>query len=65
MKLKYYLKTNSLYIELSSTPGVQSDEVSKGMVLDYDASGKMDGISIDNADGKIDMQEITISNLPA
>lgn len=65
MKLKYYSETDSLYIELSSNPSAESNEVSEGIVLDYDASGKIVGIDIDNASSNIDMQEITLSKIPA
>lgn len=37
MKLAYYPYTDSLYIDLSEHPSVESREVSEGVVLDYDA----------------------------
>ena len=65
MRLKYYSDTDSLYIELSSRPSADSQEVSDGIVLDYDAEGSIVGIDIDNASAKIDMNEVTLSKLPA
>jgi uncharacterized protein YuzE len=65
MRLKYYPDTDSLYIELSSKPSADSQEISEGVVLDYDADGSIVGIDIDNASRKIDMKEITLSKLPA
>jgi len=65
MRLKYYSDTDSLYIELSSRPSADSQEVSEGVVLDYDAAGSIVGIDIDNASAKIDMNEVTLSKLPA
>jgi len=41
MKLNYYPHTDSLYIDLSGKPSVESLEVSEGVVLDYDASGNL------------------------
>ena len=64
MKLKYYPETDSLYIDLSSTPIMESVEISKGVVLDYDDKGKLTGIDIDNASHKIDLNEITLSQIP-
>ena len=52
MKLNYYPATDSLYIDLSERPSVQSKEISEGVVLDYDAEGNLVGIDIDNASRK-------------
>jgi uncharacterized protein YuzE len=65
MKLKYYSDTDSLYIDLSSQPSVESLEVSEGVVLDYDAAGNLVGIDIDNASQKVELKELTLSKLPA
>ena len=43
--------TDSLYIDLSGQPSVESREISEGIVLDYDAAGNLVGIDIDNARG--------------
>jgi len=65
MKLEYYPDTDSLYIDLSSKPSVDSLVISDGVVLDYDEEGNIVGIDIDNASRKIDLEEITISKIPA
>jgi uncharacterized protein YuzE len=65
MKLKYYPDTDSLYIDLSSRPSVDSREISDGVVLDYDADGNLTGIDIDNASRKIDLKEVVLSKMPA
>jgi hypothetical protein len=39
MKLNYFADTDSLYIDLSEQPSVRSEEISEGVVLDYDAQG--------------------------
>lgn len=49
MKLNYFADTDSLYIELAQQPSTESKEVSEGVVIDYDASGNLVGIDIDNA----------------
>jgi uncharacterized protein YuzE len=53
MKLNYYSETDSLYIDLSEKPSVESREISEGIVLDYDAAGNLVGIDIDNASRKL------------
>ena len=64
MKLNYYPSTDSLYIDLSERTSVESREVSEGIVLDYDGDGNLVGIDIDNASEKIDLQRLTVSQLP-
>ena len=65
MKINYYAETDSLYIDLSSKPSVDSREVSDGVVLDYDAEGNLVGIDIDEASRKLEMKELILSKLPA
>jgi uncharacterized protein YuzE len=65
MKLNYYRDTDSLYIDLTSKPSVESREISEGVVLDYDAKGNLVGIDIDNASRKIDLREIILRKIPA
>ena len=65
MKLIYHPDTDSLYIDLSERPSVDSQELSEGVVLDYDAQGNLVGIDIDNASNKVALKELTLSKLPA
>ena len=64
MKLNYHPDTDSLYIDLSERPSVESRQVSEGVVLDYDSSGRLVGIDIDNASNKIKLQKLIFSKLP-
>ncbi|HEY7506029.1 MAG TPA: DUF2283 domain-containing protein, partial [Nitrososphaera sp.] len=61
MKINYYPETDSLYIDLSSRPSVDSVEVSQGIVLDYDANGNLVGIDIDEASTKLEIKELILS----
>ena len=60
----YYPETDSLYIDLSEKTGSKSVEVSEGVVLDYDADGKLVGIDIDNATNKVELKKLILSKLP-
>jgi uncharacterized protein YuzE len=64
MKLNYFPETDSLYIDLSEQPSAESREISEGVVLDYDSSGKLVGIDIDNASHKVDLKRLVLSKLP-
>ncbi len=65
MKLNYYVQTDSLYIDLSERPSVESREISDGVVLDYDAQGNLVGIDIDNASVKVQLDHLILSKLPS
>ena len=64
MKINYYAETDSLYIDLSSKPSVDSREVSDGVVLDYDEDGNIVGIDIDHASLKLEIEELVLGKMP-
>jgi uncharacterized protein YuzE len=41
VKLHYYPKTDSLYIELASPPGAETREITDGSNADFDAEGAL------------------------
>ena len=65
MKINYYPETDSLYIDLSHKPSVDSREVSDGVILDYDDLGNLVGIDIDQASTKLEIGEVILGRLPA
>ena len=65
MKVNYFPDTDSLYIDLSEQPSAESREISEGVVLDYDASGNLVGIDIDNASTKVELHRFIVSKIPA
>lgn len=65
MRLSYHRDTDSLYIDLSERPSVDSREISDGVVLDYDADGNLVGIDINRASEKVALKSLIISELPA
>jgi uncharacterized protein YuzE len=65
MRLDYFPDTDSLYIDLSEHPSVESREVGEGVVLDYDAAGNLVGIDIDNASSKVRLDRLILSKLNA
>lgn len=65
MKLNYHPDTDSLYIDLSEKPSVETREISAGVLLDYDANGNLVGIDIDNASSKVQLKDLFLSRLPS
>ena len=64
MKLHYYPETDSLYIELKTTPGADTREIVEGLVVDLDANGDVVGLDIDNASRKLDLSVVETIALP-
>lgn len=64
MKFLYYPETDSLYIDLAERPGVDAREVAPGVVLDFDAQGRLVGIDIDHASEVVNLTRIESERLP-
>ena len=64
MKLHYYPETDSLYIELSEKPGVETREVSDGVNVDIDARGNLVRFDIDRAANRLDLSSLETTALP-
>ncbi len=65
MKLNYFPDTDSLYIDLSEQPSVESVEVSEGVVLDFGSDGHLVGIDIDNASRNVELDRLVLSRMHA
>lgn len=63
MKISDYSQTDSMYIDLSSRKSAESQEVSPGVILDYDDEGNIVGIDIEYASRKLDLKELVLSKL--
>jgi uncharacterized protein YuzE len=46
MKLVVHKDDDALYLRLDDTPIIESEEVSDGIILDYNAAGKVVGIEV-------------------
>jgi uncharacterized protein YuzE len=58
MKLRYYVDTDSLYIDLAERASADSREVTPGVVLDFDSAGALVGIDIDHASRHLDLSHL-------
>lgn len=65
MQINFDPETDSLYIDLAESPGVETREISEGVLLDYDAKGNLVGIDIDNASTKVQLKELILNRLPS
>ena len=64
MKFEYYPETDTLYIDIKDTVSFESKEISNGIVLDFDESGQLTGIEIDNAKKVANLSKIETKSLP-
>jgi len=64
VKISYYPETDSLYIDLARRPSSESQEVADGVVVDYDADGKIVGLGIDEASRILNLAELELDKLP-
>jgi uncharacterized protein YuzE len=46
MKVTVHKNDDALYLRLDDTPIIESEEVSDGIILDYNAEGKVIGIEV-------------------
>ena len=60
MNFHYDKETDSLYIELASGPGFDSEEVAEGVVVDYDKAGHIVGLDIEYASKHINLANIHV-----
>jgi len=63
MRIKLDLESDVLYFRISEDPIEESEEVSKGLIVDYDSSGKVVGLEILNVKDKFKMEDLTTLKL--
>lgn len=64
MIVAYYPDTDTLYIGLAERPGADAQEVAPGVVLDFDAEGRLVGIEIDHASKVVNLTHFEAESMP-
>lgn len=64
MIFEYHKDSDMLYIKLASGVSVESDEVSPGVVLDYDENNRVIGMEVEDASKFIDLSRLELSAMP-
>jgi len=64
MIFRYDNQTDMLYIKLSDGVSVESEEVSDGIVLDFDADNQVIGIEIEDAGTRVDLERLELNAMP-
>ena len=63
MKVEYDVTTDSLYISLKEGVSTESEEVTDGVVLDFDDAGKVVGIDIQHASQRADIDKLSFERV--
>lgn len=64
MVFQYFSETKMLYIRISDSPSVESEEVAPGVVVDFDEHGHVVGIEIEDANSTADLSRLEVAGLP-
>ncbi len=64
MVFEYYPDTDMLYIKLVEVISASSEEVTPGIVLDYDDRNRVIGVEIEDASKFIDLSRLELKSLP-
>ena len=64
MKLQHYPDTDSLHIDLSSAPKVDSRQISGDFVADCDENGRIVDLDIQHASFQMDLTTVQPEHLP-
>jgi len=59
MRIKMDLESDALNFRISEEPIEESEEISNGFIVDYDASGRLVGIEILNVKEKFKIEDLT------
>ena len=59
MRVRYDEEVDVLYIRLKETPYYESDEIKKGIIIDYDKDGNVIGIEMMNATEYLAPEELS------
>jgi len=63
MRIKIDLESYALYFRISEDPIEESEEINKGLIVDYDARGRVIGIEVLNVKKKFKMEDLTVLKL--
>jgi uncharacterized protein YuzE len=64
MRIEYFPETDTLSIDLTGTPGLDTREIAEGLVIDLDADGRPVAIDIDQASQHLDLHALDVRGIP-
>ena len=64
MVFEYFSDTDMLYIKLVEGTSTESEEVTPGVVLDFDEGNRIIGIEVEDASKFVDLSRLELRALP-
>lgn len=64
MVFEYHSDSDMLYIKLAEGTSNESEEISPGVVLDFDERNRVIGVEIEDASKFIDLSRLELKSLP-
>jgi len=64
MVFEYYPDTDMFYIKLADGTSTESEEITPGVVLDFDEHNRAIGVEIEDASKFIDLSRLELKALP-
>jgi len=64
VNFEYHPETDMLYIKLTTGISIESEEISPGVVVDYDENNRAIGIEIEDASKFIDLSRLELTAMP-
>ncbi len=65
MKMSYFEDTDTLYIELTEAPSVETRDLDENTIVDYDADGNLISITVEHASNRTDVGNLILSGIAA
>ena len=65
MKIQYFKKTDTLYIEFRKADIVESRDLDEDTIIDVDAEGKICAVTIEHARNRTDVPNLTFEEIAA
>ena len=65
MKIKYFARTDTLYIELRDAPVAETRDLDENTLLDVDADGNICAITVEQASTRAGVPEFSYEQVPA
>ena len=64
MQVRYYPDTDMMYVAFREKASASSQEVSPGLVADYDEEGNVVGIEVEDASKRADLSSMQAFSIP-
>ena len=65
MKIKYFLETDTLYIEFRATEVAETRDLDENTLLDLDSKGNLCGITIEHARDRAEISKFSYEQISA